>query len=618
MSSSLRPVIEAHTPKRTAAGLTLMYGAARAALLRHASKPGKLLSLAEKWGIHVILGVLLLALIVLGSEIYKSVDRELTDVALARRASVANLAAATLSEKFARLTDIGLSLATRAPFRQLVAQGQWSEAIELLREVPRDLPVVDRLFLANAEGVLMADSPQLAGARGKSLAHRDWYQKVGTGRRPYISQVYTRSSAPRLDVFDVAVPIPRADGEMAGILVLQVQLDGHFFEWTREMDAGPGGSAYIVDQKGRVAFESSSPGRGGVVDLSSNPATQQLMRGTEGVLIAADPASGEQTIFAYASAEASGWGVVMQQPARTSLGFLARDHQLRRLLIAYGLLLLLGVSMAYLASRIFVHRRLAREQVSANSELESRVAERTTQLEAANNELEAFSYSVSHDLRAPLRSMDGFSLVLIEDYGDKLDEEGRDALERIRAASQRMGHLIDDMLRLSQVTRAELGVKRVDLSALARAIADGLERGEPGRSVEWSIEPGMSVRADPALMRIAMQNLLENAWKFTGRAERPVVRIGTLKRDARTVYFVADNGAGFDMAHAAKLFSAFQRLHHTADFPGTGIGLVIVRRIMARHDGEIWAEAKPGEGATFYFDVKESEDENHEQDHPAG
>jgi signal transduction histidine kinase len=245
--------------------------------------------------------------------------------------------------------------------------------------------------------------------------------------------------------------------------------------------------------------------------------------------------------------------------------------------------------------------------------------ERSNQdLAGLNEELEAFSYSVSHDLRGPLRSMDGFSLVLIEDYGDKLDEEGKDALERIRAASQRMGYLIDDMLRLSQVTRAEINVTRVDLSAIAREIADAIDREQPGRSVEWAIESGLSIRADPALMKIAMQNLLQNAWKFTGRTDKPVIRVGALERDAKTVYFVADNGVGFDMAHADKLFGAFQRLHHAGDFPGSGIGLAIVQRIIRRHDGKIWAEAKEGEGATFFFSVKESENGSDEQDNPAG
>jgi len=245
--------------------------------------------------------------------------------------------------------------------------------------------------------------------------------------------------------------------------------------------------------------------------------------------------------------------------------------------------------------------------------------ERSNQdLAALNEELNSFSYSVSHDLRGPLRSMDGFSLVLLEDYGDKLDEEGKDALERIRAASQRMGYLIDDLLRLSQVTRAELNVTRVDLSAIAREIADALNREQSGRSVKWAIESGLSVRADTALIRIAMQNLLQNAWKFTGKTDRPVIRVGALERDAKTVYFVADNGVGFDMAHADNLFGAFQRLHHVGDFPGTGIGLAIVQRIIRRHDGKIWAEAKEGEGATFFFSVKESEHGSDEQDHPAG
>ena len=239
-------------------------------------------------------------------------------------------------------------------------------------------------------------------------------------------------------------------------------------------------------------------------------------------------------------------------------------------------------------------------------------------LGALNEELRAFSYSVSHDLRGPLRSMDGFSLALLEDYGDKLDDEGKDALHRIRAASQRMGYLIDDMLRLSQVTRAELKLTRVDFSAIAREIAEAMDREPSGRSVQWVIEPGLSVHADPTLMRIAMQNLLQNAWKFTGRTAGPVIRVGALERDAKTVYFVADNGVGFDMAHADNLFGAFQRLHHVDDFPGTGIGLAIVQRIIRRHDGKIWAEAKEGEGATFFFTVKEAEHGSDEQDHPAG
>ena len=579
--------------------------------------PRELVSFAGRWTVCAVLVSLFVAFILLATRIYKSVEQEFTDVALVRRASVVNLAAATLSEKFARLQDIGVSLATRVYFRQLVAEERWAEAMEILRDVPRDLPVIDRVFLANAEGTLKADFPQLAEAVGQNFAHLDWYKGVSREWRPFVSPVYKRNNAPRLNVFAVAVPVLNGMGGVTGILVLQVNLAGTFFAWTKDIDVGPEGAAYVVDQKGQVAFHSKSTG-GEIADFSALPVVQQMRQGKDGVLVAVDPEGKEETIFAFASAESNGWGVVAQQPTRTSVALLARDHQLTRLLGAYGLLLILSASIVYLAYRMVVHRRLAQESHRINAELERGVAERTVQLEAANRELESFSYSVSHDLRGPLRGLDGFSQMLFEDYGDVLDEDGKHALERIRAASQRMGNLIDDLLRLSQMTRAELNVTWVDLTAAAHEIAETLDREEPGRFVEWVIEPGLRIRADPALIRIAMQNLLQNAWKFTGRARSPVIRVGALERDTRKVYFVADNGVGFDMAHADNLFGAFQRLHHIDDFPGTGIGLAIVRRILRRHRGETWAEAREGEGATFFFSVKESENGQDEQDHPAG
>lgn len=232
--------------------------------------------------------------------------------------------------------------------------------------------------------------------------------------------------------------------------------------------------------------------------------------------------------------------------------------------------------------------------------------ERSNQeLAALNKEIEAFSYSVSHDLRAPLRSMDGFSLALLEDYGDALDDQARDYLHRIRAASQRMGRLIDELLGLSRVTRTELAVRQVDLSAMAREIAASLAQQQPDRAVRWQIDDDMWVQADKSLAQIALQNLLENAWKFTGKTEEPLIRVGRARHDVESACFVADNGVGFDMKYADRLFGAFQRLHHETDFAGTGIGLAIVQRIVRRHEGRIWAESQPGRGATFYFTFRE-------------
>ncbi|UXH76495.1 sensor histidine kinase [Roseateles amylovorans] len=248
----------------------------------------------------------------------------------------------------------------------------------------------------------------------------------------------------------------------------------------------------------------------------------------------------------------------------------------------------------------------------------SRIELSNRELVSLNSELESFSYSVSHDLRSPLRSMDGFSLALLEDYGDKLDDEARDSLQRIRGASQRMGRLIDELLGLARVTRAELRIQDVDISAMARDIAADLTRTQPQRQVRWEIEDGIRVQADRELIHIALQNLLDNAWKFTGKTADAVIRVGQRVEGGDRICFVSDNGAGFDMAYADRLFGAFQRLHHESDFPGTGVGLAIVQRVLRRHGWPLWAKAALGTGASFFFRIQEHIDERREQSHPAG
>lgn len=225
------------------------------------------------------------------------------------------------------------------------------------------------------------------------------------------------------------------------------------------------------------------------------------------------------------------------------------------------------------------------------------------QLAAANRDLESFAYSVSHDLRAPLRSIDGFAEMLAQESGDRLDPDGRDHLQRIRAASQRMGHLIDALLDLSRLSRAEMRRERVDLSLLARAVSDDLLKAEPARRVEVRVADGAVAQGDERLLRVLLQNLIGNAWKFT--RGRPVAHIefGKAQKDGRTSYFVRDDGAGFEMAYVHKLFGPFQRLHSAGDFEGTGIGLATVARIVQRHGGRVWAEGAVDRGATFFFSL---------------
>lgn len=235
-----------------------------------------------------------------------------------------------------------------------------------------------------------------------------------------------------------------------------------------------------------------------------------------------------------------------------------------------------------------------------NEDLEDRIRQRTHALEAANKELEAFSYSASHDLRAPLRAIDGFGKALQEDYGSSLDPTALGYLGRMRAGASRMSELIDDMLKLSRITRYEIQLAEVDMSEMAEAIALAQRERTPERNVEFLVMPNMTVRADRNLLHIALENLIENAWKYTGKVHAARIEFGRKNADGEVVYILRDNGAGFDMRFADKLFGAFQRLHGK-EFEGTGIGLAIVQRILVRHGGRIWARAEVDKGATFYF-----------------
>ena len=248
------------------------------------------------------------------------------------------------------------------------------------------------------------------------------------------------------------------------------------------------------------------------------------------------------------------------------------------------------------------HERVGKEVHQLKKELEQRVVERTAQLQAANTELDAFIYSVSHDLRAPLRSIGGFSQILLEDYAGSLGEESQGYLHRIQAATHRMGQLIDDLLELSRLTRREMSYTVVDLSAAAREIMAELRTTQQDRQVECNIKKGVVAKGDAHLLWVVLDNLLRNAWKFTENHPCAKIEFGTeQRRNGEKVYFVRDDGAGFDMAYAGKLFIPFQRLHSAAEFEGTGIGLATVKRIIHSHGGEVWVEAAVEQGATFYF-----------------
>ncbi len=260
-------------------------------------------------------------------------------------------------------------------------------------------------------------------------------------------------------------------------------------------------------------------------------------------------------------------------------------------------------------SRCLSVRRLRMDK----ADLERQVRSRTAELEAANRELESFSYSVAHDLRAPLRSIDGFSQVIMEESGSRLDDQAKENLTLVIRAAKRMRELIDDLLDLSRLNRVALGISEVDLSGIARSVVEELRAREPKRAVEVSVADGMRVKGDPRLMRVVFENLLGNAWKFTAKVPAARVEIASEAKDDGQLVHIRDNGAGFDPKRAGQMFRAFRRLHSDADFPGTGIGLATVHRIIERHGGRIWAEGAVGAGATFHLFLKDAE-----PPHPTG
>ena len=389
-----------------------------------------------------------------------------------------------------------------------------------------------------------------------------------TGQRGYL----LTSNPVYLEPYDMALSMVPADQQRLGALVLAV----------------PGGGQYFAELNRLVAAK-----------MAVMTETINLARAGDhaGALRIVDTNEGKQIMD-----EARGTTADLQRAAAAAGA--SRRSDLRTQLVAVIVLAVILAAANVIASLLLRRRlRMAREDIrSLNANLEQQVQQRTIHLERANKNLEAFAYSIAHDLRTPLRGISGFAEALVEDYGDRLDETGREYAGRVQAGCVRMAALLDDLLHLSQVTQAEMNLEDVDLSAEVTAICDQLHARDPGRQVRVTVQEGVRATADRALIRTALDNLLENAWKFTARRDGAAIEFATTPiGDTHICCYVRDNGTGFDQAYAGKLFQPFQRLHAVGEFPGTGIGLASVRRIIERHGGRTWAESAVDGGATIYF-----------------
>ena len=556
------------------------------------------------------LGLALVAAVGIAS--YRAIDEELTRLALSRRSAVAYLAATTLAEKLGRLRDLGTALATRVRFRELVAAGRWDEAVRILSAVPHDFPFVDRIELVDRAGVVRAGVPPSV-ERGASLAHLDWYRGVSAEWRPYVSEAYRRGGREPVNVFAVAAPITGPRGEVAGILVIELRLE-RFFDWVERIDSPQGETIFVVDRAGRLVFHPARPDSDALADFRQAPGVERALAGRAGVELAYSTLDGEEVVAAYVPV-GDGWAVVAQQPAR--FAFEQKNLLLTLLRTAYLLAAVLCAAAAVLAARIVGERRRAGEERRIKAELEERVVERTAQLEAANRDLESFSYSIAHDLRAPLRAIDGFSRILLDEHAAQLSDEGRRQLGIVRANVQQMARLIDDLLSFSRLARQTASRQSVDMQALVAACFEELAHERKERDLTVTVETLPPADGDPAMLKQVWLNLISNAIKYTRRKAGAEVHAGfqgaagaagAAAGAGAGAYYVRDNGVGFDMAYADKLFGVFQRLHRAEEYEGTGVGLAIAAHIVQHHGGRIWAHAAPGKGATFYFTLEAGHD----------
>ncbi len=453
---------------------------------------------------------------------------------------------------------------------------------------------------------LNEDPPQPQTSYGRDNATRDWYRGVTRTGQAYVSSAYVSALPGTPLVIAITDPV-RADGRyaptgtMVGILIVGYDMSAMqiFFS---DFAHNQGVQIEVTDQAGVIVSQSGAVASALVQDTSAGVAAALKGKSSSG----RSTVGGQDRFEAYSPVAGIGWTVVTSVLASVSL---ADANRLRAYVVAISIILLLILVVAkvilYLSlrDRQVVHLALA----TANSSLEQRVRARTSQLEDSNRELEAFSYSVSHDLRTPLRSIDGFSRLVLEENSEELSPETARKLGIIRAAAQQMGALIDDLLAFSRLGRVEVKKRRVYTDEVVNEVISELKQEFSGRQIEFVVAPLPACYADPVLLRQVFRNVLGNAVKFTRLRAAARIEVGTIPSTTpgMVTFFVKDNGAGFDMRYSDKLFGVFQRLHRVEEFPGTGVGLALVRRIVERHGGKVWAESVVDMGATFYLSLED-------------
>lgn len=504
---------------------------------------------------------------------------------------------------------------------------------------PGTLTIFDNgLFLFTPTGKIIAETLTKPSRTGFDLSQRDYIKQTRDTKRPCISAPFISSQSHKHPIIMFTAPVMDKDGQLLAILGGSLDLlKPNFLGAISDEKIGETGYFSLVTTGGMIVVHHDRSRIMAEALKGADSLYQKAMADREGSVRVRN-VKGEEVLSTFRRLTTTDWYVAANYPVSEAFLPVRKATLTAWIIVACGAFVMtfaFWLVMGYLITPLEEMTRQVtikgalrgeaqRIDISTNDEigelasvfnglmaeiaqdyekLEQRVAERTVELQTAVHELESFSYSVAHDLRAPARNLHGLCNVLLEDHGSSLDPEGIRLLQRIARASRNMGDLIDDLLNLARVSRHEMHIAPVDLSTMAREIADELSKNAEGREVHFVIADGLSLQGDAGLFRIVMENLLENAWKFTGSTEKAVIEFGATSRDGKRVLYVRDNGAGFNMEYAGNLFVPFQRLHRVDEFQGTGIGLATVQRIIQRHGGIIWGEGEEGKGAVFYFSL---------------
>jgi len=545
-----------------------------------------------------------------------------------------NLVQADLAAQFAsnymKTVQAHIEVFARRPdIREAVLNGSFEEVQPALAQLVEIQTALDNCGLYDVQGIQKVSSVANATTTGQSFADREWFQQAVATCQSYLG-LPLKSRVTGSLVIPYAIPILDDYSQLRGVLATAISLNA-LSDAIANANYGAGTRASIIDTRnGGIILAHIDPTRILTPVSGKNEAVTHLLAGERGK-IETHSSSGELDLIGYTTVPNLPWGIMIVTPRNTALAVVDSLRQESILIIVISVLLvgllgslfMLQITRPLRQLRNTAHKLAAGEpgyrvQFTQHNEIgelgdefnrmadalvekEQQLQKHAVQLEQSNKELEAFAYSVSHDLRAPLRSIDGFSQALLEDCNDKLDAAGKNYLQRVRAAAQRMGELIDDLLMLSRINRYEMKQEKVDLSTLASDVTNELYKAQTERNVTAVIASDITANGDTHLLRILLTNLLDNAWKFTGKHPSARVEFRSNQKDGQTVFFIRDDGVGFDMKYADKLFAPFQRLHTTSEFPGTGIGLAIVQRIIHRHGGKIWVESEAEKGTTFYF-----------------